>query len=65
VKPTESLMPRTRTAARRCAGVSTSEYVLLLALIVIPLGIMTWRVIRPMFRGYVNRYTTVVRTPLG
>jgi Flp pilus assembly pilin Flp len=50
---------------RRRSGASTIEYVLVLALIVIPLAIMTWLLVKPMLSGYVNRYTTVVRTPLG
>jgi hypothetical protein len=67
MKPSEGIMRQksAKGSRRRRCGATTIEYVLVLALIVIPLGLLTWHFVRPMFSGYVNRYTTVVRTPLG
>ena len=50
---------------RRSFGGSTIEYMLVLALVVIPLGILAITVIMPMIKLYMDRISTVVSWPLG
>ncbi|MGN6367684.1 MAG: hypothetical protein ACTHN5_05440 [Phycisphaerae bacterium] len=53
-----------RNNARRYGG-SSVEYIALLALVVIPLGILALTVIMPMIKLYMDRISTVVSWPLG
>ena len=60
-------MARSKTTCdlRRSYGGSSIEYMAVLALIVIPLGILAITVILPMIGLYMERISTVIGWPLG
>ncbi|HUO07321.1 MAG TPA: hypothetical protein VM008_03245 [Phycisphaerae bacterium] len=55
----------TTSNRRRSFGGSSIEYIAVLALIVIPLGILAITVIMPMIGMYMERISTVIGWPLG
>jgi hypothetical protein len=55
----------TKWKNRRRYGGSSVEYIAVLALVVIPLGILAITVIMPMIKLYMDRISIVVSWPLG
>jgi hypothetical protein len=56
---------KTNCNQRRSFGGSSIEYLMVLALVVIPLGILAITVIMPMIKLYMDRISIVVGWPLG